>query len=213
MLFVIELAMAHPGVLGNTPAIWLAAGGGLIAVFVVLGLWFWRRASRKSEARAQGSREAAYVNLRRQGEGAEAPAAPGVVATELTAEHAAALPKAPDRVEPVQPAAAEAEGSSVARLRHALEDPDPFVRIAVIAGLIGQQGADDIILGALDDEFPQVRREAVRALGEIGGQTAARALSDVVQGDPSAEVREEAVSALAAIMARRAGGGQVPGER
>src|SRR5207237_739192 len=49
-------------------------------------------------------------------------------------------------------------------------------------------------------DYPLVRREAVRALSRIGGAPAARVLVGVAAHDLSAEVREEAVAALAAIL-------------
>lgn len=88
-------------------------------------------------------------------------------------------------------------------LLRALRNPDPFVRMAAIGGLIGHPRAHAIVEGALRDDFPMVRRQAVRALAEIGGPRAAHAVSEVVRGDPSAEVREEAVAAVAKMLERR----------
>ena len=81
----------------------------------------------------------------------------------------------------------------------ALRDPDPFVRVEAI----GRAGGDidvEPISAALSDDYPLVRREAVRALARIGGPTAARALLQVSAHDLSAEVREEAVGALAEML-------------
>ena len=57
---------------------------------------------------------------------------------------------------------------------------------------------------ALSDDYPMVRREAVRALRSARSSPAAQALVDVVSHDPSAEVREEAVAVLADLLQRGA---------
>jgi HEAT repeat protein len=88
-----------------------------------------------------------------------------------------------------------------------LADPDPFVRVDAITRLKTQPGGDLRILDALHDEFPIVRREAVRALREIGSPQAVTALVQVAGHDSSAEVREEAVAALGAIVRERNRGG------
>jgi len=88
-------------------------------------------------------------------------------------------------------------------LRLAMRDDDPFVRVGVLSRAGDSPDALDVATEALSDDFPQVRREAVRALARIGGPVAGRALSDTLAHDPSSEVREEAVAALAALLARR----------
>ncbi|MBI4261846.1 MAG: GT4 family glycosyltransferase PelF [Actinobacteria bacterium] len=112
-----------------------------------------------------------------------------IAAAEAAAE-AAGAPPAP-------PAGAEL---TLSQLVQALQDPDPFVRIGAIQQVRREPGVDDVLITALADEYPQVRREAVRALQRLGGTQAARALTEVAVHDPSAEVREEAVAALAALL-------------
>jgi HEAT repeat protein len=63
---------------------------------------------------------------------------------------------------------------------------------------------DPALIAALRDDYPLVRREAVRALRHARSSRAAQALVDVVSHDPSAEVREEAVSVLAQLLQRGA---------
>src|SRR5437588_135419 len=63
--------------------------------------------------------------------------------------------------------------------------------------------ADRIMIRALSDDFPMVRREAVRVLGEIGSDAATKALTEVSAHDTSSEVREEAIAALAEVIRRR----------
>jgi len=88
----------------------------------------------------------------------------------------------------------------LAALVAALRDPDPFVR----ADALERAGLAQDVLGAVEralgDDYPLVRREAVRALGRIGGAQAVRAVLHASAHDVSAEVREEAVSALAGML-------------
>jgi len=82
-------------------------------------------------------------------------------------------------------------------LKAALTSPDPFVRTDALARA---DLASDAIVAALTDDYPLVRRQAVRALGRRGDEEAARVLLRAAAHDPAAEVREEAVSALAGMM-------------
>jgi len=91
-------------------------------------------------------------------------------------------------------------------LRPAIQDDDPFVRAGALSRAGDGPDAFDVAGEALADDFPQVRREAVRALARIGGPVAGRALAETLAHDPSSEVREEAVAALAALLARRVRG-------
>ncbi len=226
MLSFIDNLVAFEGVLGDQgTAILLAVGGAAVALLALLAIGFFRRKARAARRPPawSGDRASTYVNARRppvatapapQVREAAAPEAAQPVG-ETARPGAAEPPFARPAAAPIAPAAPAAPPASsadrtAAGLRRALQDPDPFIRIAIIAGLIGQEGAEDIILEALVDEYPQVRREAVRALAEIGGSAAVRALSDVVQGDPSAEVREEAVAALATLIERRTAGERPP---
>jgi hypothetical protein len=111
------------------------------------------------------------------------------------------LPNATQEPEP-QPAPADAappRDPGAARLQR-LSDPDPFVRIEAMEQLRSHPALVDALLRALHDDYPVVRRQAVRALKEAGGPQATRALLEVANQDPSAEVREEAVAALAAML-------------
>jgi HEAT repeat protein len=85
-------------------------------------------------------------------------------------------------------------------LATALRNPDPFVRRDALdrAGLTG--AALEVVAIALDDEYPLVRREAVRALSTRGGLDTARVLMDVAAHDLSEEVRAEAIAALAVML-------------
>ena len=87
-----------------------------------------------------------------------------------------------------------------ARLLSLLRHEDQFVRIGAVARLRGRPEADEGLLGALSDRAPLVRVEVVRALGESSRPTARRALIEVISQDPSPEVRDAAVSALAALI-------------
>ena len=87
-----------------------------------------------------------------------------------------------------------------------LDHEDPLVRVGAIASLKGRPDAEEFLVDALGDEYPLVRREAVRALGEIGSGRATHALIEVAGHDPSAEVREEAVAALGALLRERQSG-------
>ena len=88
----------------------------------------------------------------------------------------------------------------MAELAQALLEADPFVRAEAVADVAAEPAACEVLGLALRDEFPLVRREAVRTLGRIGGKEATRALSESATHDPSAEVREEAVSVLARML-------------
>jgi hypothetical protein len=77
---------------------------------------------------------------------------------------------------------------------------------------IEQRRAEDLdvgflgpMIGALRDPYPPSRREAVRALKAIGHPRAIPALTEVMETDPSAEVREEAAEAVEALRRRGAG--------
>lgn len=163
-------------------AAFLALCGGTVLILGLLGFTLSRRAERAERSRrlAADRRAASYMNPRRR----FAVEQPGMTST--------------------APSIADEDAAD---RRPTLHDPDPFVRMSFIAGLAGQRAAEQTIMEALQDEFPQVRREAVRALAEIGGDGAARALSVVVRRDPSAEVREEAVAALAGLIEHPAADG------
>jgi HEAT repeat protein len=104
------------------------------------------------------------------------------------------------------PSGDSGDEASVAKLIEQLDDDDPFLRISAINGLRGRPDVDHLLIESLFDEYPLVRREAVRALKGVGSAKATEALIEVAGHDPSAEVREEAVAALGAMVRERRGG-------
>jgi HEAT repeat protein len=92
-----------------------------------------------------------------------------------------------------------------AALIRAMRNPDPFARADALERAGTAQELVPIFEQVLGDDYPLVRREAVRALSRIGGRDAVRALLWASAHDVSAEVREEAVSALAGMLRRRDG--------
>jgi hypothetical protein len=99
--------------------------------------------------------------------------------------------------QPAVPAARPVPGPPAVR---GLDNADPFVRVEALDALQGLPEQRQALLGALSDEFPMVRREAIRVLRDHADTTAVRALVNVANNDPSSEVREEAVAALAALL-------------
>ncbi|HYU58296.1 MAG TPA: glycosyltransferase, partial [Actinomycetota bacterium] len=85
-----------------------------------------------------------------------------------------AAPAAPPRLVPVP------NGMAPSELGLALESEDPFARVGALSRAGGEPGLADVVATALADDYPQVRREAVRALQRIGGPLAGRALADAV---------------------------------
>jgi HEAT repeat protein len=85
-----------------------------------------------------------------------------------------------------------------ARLRELLADPEPAVRATALAGLaaVAAGSTDREILAALDDEAPQVRAVAARALGVRAVPGAEAVLAALVRRDPSDDVRLHGVGAL-----------------
>ena len=99
----------------------------------------------------------------------------------------------------------QARRPSTLALLQRLSDPDPMRRTTALWEATSLPDADRIMIRALSDEFPMVRREAVRVLGEIGSEEATKALTEVSAHDTSSEVREEAIAALAEVIRRRKG--------
>jgi hypothetical protein len=91
--------------------------------------------------------------------------------------------------------------STTDELIRAAGSDDPFARADAIDLLRGRAGAEPTLLAALRDDYPHVRRAAIRSLVGSGELTAIRAVIAVVDHDPSAEVRAEALEALAASLA------------
>ncbi len=84
-----------------------------------------------------------------------------------------------------------------------LSDPDPERRMTALWEATQLPDADRIMIRALSDEYPMVRREAVRVLGEINTEEGTRALTQIAARDTSSEVREEAIAALGEVIRRR----------
>jgi HEAT repeat protein len=91
----------------------------------------------------------------------------------------------------------------VAELMEALISTDPRVRARAIARARASPGTEDVLIDALRDPDPEVRREAVRALARTEGRKATGALMEVSEGDVSVAVRAEAVAALGRILLAR----------
>ena len=90
-----------------------------------------------------------------------------------------------------------------------LADPDPFMRMSAVAAMRGRAECERVLVGALADRYPMVRREVVRALRSTGSSFATETLIKVAAHDPSAEVREEAVAALGALLRETGPGGEL----
>jgi HEAT repeat protein len=88
-------------------------------------------------------------------------------------------------------------GDEILRL---LADPDPFVRVSAVAAMRGRMESEPTLIRTMQDRYPIVRREVVRALRTTGSPRATETLIKVAAHDPSAEVREEAVAALGALL-------------
>jgi hypothetical protein len=105
----------------------------------------------------------------------------------------------PNRTAPAAPVSPSGDGGLLARLT----DPDPFQRANAISALRGRADSEHLLVRALHDRYPMVRREVVRALRESGTPFATETLIKVAAHDPSAEVREEAVAALGSMLRER----------
>ena len=124
---------------------------------------------------------------------------PGRAPAPLTAVVAPPAPREPEvAAGPTAPSDPDAPPSDP-RLER-LADPDPFVRMEAIEQLRGHPARVEVLVRLLYDEFPVVRRQAVRSLRRSGGPVATKALLEVASQDPSAEVRQEAVDALGAML-------------
>jgi glycosyltransferase involved in cell wall biosynthesis len=124
----------------------------------------------------------------------------------VAAEPAPAAPAAPATREGASlsgPIITLPDGLGAGELRLALHSRDPFVRVSALSQTAEGPGLAAVVAEALSDDYPQVRREAVRALGRIGGPLAGRALAEAIAHDTTSEVRDEAVAALATLLATR----------
>lgn len=90
-------------------------------------------------------------------------------------------------------------------LRAALASPDPSVRARAIPRARPEPGVVDVLIEALRDASPDVRRAAVRALARTRGPKATREIVRLSADDLSVSVRVEAVAALGRILAARSG--------
>lgn len=111
------------------------------------------------------------------------------------------VPETPRAVDESAGEAGLVSSLSTDELIRAAAGEDPFARAHAIGLLRGRAGAEPTLLGALRDDYPQVRRAAIRSLVGSGEPTAIRAVIDLVDHDPSAEVRAEALEVLAASLA------------
>jgi len=121
--------------------------------------------------------------------------------------------RGPSRAGPPPPPRARPAGRQVDRqILARLSDPDPFLRMSAVAAMRGRVECEGVLVRALNDRFPMVRREVVRALRSTGSSIATETLIKVAAHDPSAEVREEAVAALGALLREGRPGEGRPGE-
>jgi HEAT repeat protein len=97
-------------------------------------------------------------------------------------------------------------GRELARFRDALSSGDPAVRAAAVLRAPNVPGVEDLIVAALDDPAPDVRRAAVQTIGRLGGARGVRALMEVCRRDLVAAVRAEAVAVLGRIVRGRGEG-------
>ncbi|HEX8100343.1 MAG TPA: HEAT repeat domain-containing protein [Actinomycetota bacterium] len=90
-----------------------------------------------------------------------------------------------------------------AEVEAALGSTDPQARAQALLRARREAGLERILVQALEDDEPRVRRAAVRALAALRGPRGTRALMHVAAHDLSAVVRAEAISALGRILASR----------
>lgn len=91
-----------------------------------------------------------------------------------------------------------------AEVEAALGSTDPQARAQALLRARREAGLERILVQALEDDEPRVRRAAVRALAALRGPRGTRALMQVAAQDLSGTVRAEAISALGRILETRA---------
>jgi HEAT repeat protein len=91
-----------------------------------------------------------------------------------------------------------------AEVEEALESTDPQARAQALLRARREAGLERILVQALEDDEPRVRRAAVRALAALRGPRGTRALMQVAGHDLSGTVRAEAIAALGRILETRA---------
>jgi HEAT repeat protein len=90
-------------------------------------------------------------------------------------------------------------------LRDALASNDAPTRAAAVLRTPNVAGAEELVVAALSDPAPEVRRAAVQALARFGGPRGLRAIMRAVTHDPVPAVRAEAVAALGKMVRHRDG--------
>ena|SRR5207302_9454809 len=97
-------------------------------------------------------------------------------------------------------------GPDLTDLRDAFTSPEASTRAEAILAAPNLPGVEELVLSALADPAPEVRRAAVQTLGRIGGPKGVRALMDASRRDLSPFVRSEAVVILGRVLRSRSEG-------
>jgi HEAT repeat protein len=90
-----------------------------------------------------------------------------------------------------------------AEVEEALASTDPHARAQALLRARREAGLERILVQALEDDEPRVRRAAVRALAALRGPRGTHALMQVAAHDLSGLVRAEAIAALGRILEAR----------
>lgn len=92
-----------------------------------------------------------------------------------------------------------ARNHQIEDLEYALSNEDPDVRLGAVVALTDYgESAVPSLKKALKDSEPNVKKEAIRALGKIGGREAADALA-LLSSDPDMNMRVRAIVALTEV--------------
>ncbi|HEX2090394.1 MAG TPA: HEAT repeat domain-containing protein [Actinomycetota bacterium] len=91
-----------------------------------------------------------------------------------------------------------------AEVEEAMGSTDPQARAQALLRARREAGLERVLVQALEDDEPRVRRAAVRALAALRGLRGTRALMQVAAHDLSGTVRAEAIAALGRILETRA---------
>jgi HEAT repeat protein len=97
------------------------------------------------------------------------------------------------------------EPGDLPALRDALTSNDAPTRAAAVLRTPNVAGAEELVVVALSDSAPEVRRAAVQALARFGGARGIRAIMRTASHDPAPAVRAEAVVALGKMVRHRDG--------
>src|SRR5581483_4825510 len=184
---------------GSLVALLIAAAAAAVALAALVWLWITRREVRsRREPRLERVPDRPVVEL-----GGSRPNAPRGVEGRSTSETQTRVGAGKDvRPEPTAllaepegptkaPEVAGAQGSQ-GTVEPAAELPD---------GSVGRSEA--VVLELLDDDRPDVRRNAVAALAAGGGALALRGLSYAAARDPVVEVRRVAILGIRSLVERR----------